>query len=239
MQTKENLSQTVKDVKVEIIKDVFKKQNTANAEELLDAIEEGVRKFVRTTLEVYAKDEFLRYIGARPYERTNRRKDYRNGSLSKTIFAPFRPTQVIIPRGRKAGFVSKVVERFKIFKPKITRIVVNMFTLGISTRKIKKITRLIAGKEISKTEVSRLNKTIKAEITAWLNRPIKKKFSHLFIDGVFLKIRRKIISREAILCAVGMTESGEKEFFGFLPACLSADREEGNLEKHGRIFSPT
>ena len=63
MQTKENLSQTVKDVKVEIIKDVFKKENTANAEELLDAREEGVRKFVRTTLEVYAKDEFLRYIG--------------------------------------------------------------------------------------------------------------------------------------------------------------------------------
>ena len=29
MQTKENLSQAVKDVKVEIIKDVFKKQNTA------------------------------------------------------------------------------------------------------------------------------------------------------------------------------------------------------------------
>ena len=48
MQTKENLSQIVKDVKVEIIKDVFKKENTANAEELLDAIEEGVRKFVRT-----------------------------------------------------------------------------------------------------------------------------------------------------------------------------------------------
>jgi len=61
MQTKENLSQTVKDVKVEIIK-----------EELLDAIEGGVRRFVRTTLEVHTKDEFLRYIGARPYERTNR-----------------------------------------------------------------------------------------------------------------------------------------------------------------------
>ena len=41
MQTKENLTQTVKDVKVEIIK-----------EELLDAIEGGVRKFVRTTLKM-------------------------------------------------------------------------------------------------------------------------------------------------------------------------------------------
>jgi len=37
MQTKENLSQTVKDVKVEIIKDVVKKENTANTDELLDA----------------------------------------------------------------------------------------------------------------------------------------------------------------------------------------------------------
>ena len=74
-----------------------------------------------------------------------------------------------------------------------------MFTLGISTRKIKKITKIIAGNGISKTETSRLSKTIKREITAW-HRPIKKKFSFLFIDGVFLKIRRKIISREAILC---------------------------------------
>ena len=41
-----------------------------------------------------------------------------------------------------------------------------MFTLGISTRKIKKITKIIAGNGISKTEASRLNKTIKGEITA-------------------------------------------------------------------------
>ena len=76
---------------------------------------------------------------------------------------------------------------------------------------IKRITKIIAGNGISKTEASRLNKTIKEEITAWLNRPIKKKFSHLFIDGIFLKISRKIISKEAILCAVGITESGEKQ----------------------------
>ncbi|HDK27501.1 MAG TPA: hypothetical protein ENG48_10515, partial [Candidatus Atribacteria bacterium] len=96
----------VKDVKVEIIKDVFKKENTANAEELLDAIEEGVRKFVRTTLEMYTKDEFLRYIGAKPYERSKKRKDYRNGSLSRSISTPFGLIEdANIPRGRKGGFV--------------------------------------------------------------------------------------------------------------------------------------
>ena len=40
-----------------------------------------------------------------------------------------------------------------------------MFTLGIPTRKIKRTTKIIAAGEISKTEVSRLNKTIKEEIT--------------------------------------------------------------------------
>jgi len=113
MQTKENLSQTVKDVKVEIIKDVFKKENTANAEELLDAIEEGVRKFVRTTLEVYAKDEFLRYIGARPYERTNRRKDYRNGSLHKTILTPFGLIEDVFKEVKRR---IKVMETFRTFE---------------------------------------------------------------------------------------------------------------------------
>ena len=211
MKTLESLAQTVEDVKVEVVKDAFKRK-TIDTEELLDVIEEGVRKFIRTMLEIYAKDEFLRYIGARPYERTEKRKDYRNGSLHKTILTPFGPIEdVNIPRGRKGGFVPKVIDRFKAFKKKIAKIVVEMFTLGISTKKIKRITKIIAAGEISKTEASRLNKTIKEEITAWLNRPINKKFSHLFIDGIFLKIRRKIISKEAILCAVGITESGEKQ----------------------------
>ena len=83
---------------------------------------------------------------------------------------------VNIPRGRKGGFVPKVIDRFKAFKKKIAKIVEEMFTLGISTRKIKRITKIIAGNGISKTEASRLNKTIKEEITAWLNRPINKKF---------------------------------------------------------------
>ena len=218
MKNTENLAQAVEDVKIEVIKNVFKKTEGANSEDLSDVIEEGVRKFVRTMLEMYTKDEFLRYIGAKPYERSKKRKDYRNGSLSRSISTPFGIIEdVTIPRGRKGGFVPKVIERFEAFKTKIAKIVVEMFTLGISTRKIKRVTKLVIGKEIKKTEASRLNQSIKAKITAWLNRPINKKFSYVFIDGVFLKIRRKIISKEAILCAVGMTESGEKEFLGFLP----------------------
>lgn len=64
MKTLDSLAQTVEDLKVEVVKGVFERK-TIDTEELLDVIEKGTRKFIRTVLEIYAKDEFLRYIGER------------------------------------------------------------------------------------------------------------------------------------------------------------------------------
>ena len=55
---------------------------------------------------------------------------------------------VTISRGRKGNFVPKVIERFEAFKTKIAKIVVEMFTLGVSTREIKRITKLVIGEQI-------------------------------------------------------------------------------------------
>ncbi|RLG29427.1 hypothetical protein DRN98_08410 [Methanosarcinales archaeon] len=44
-------------------------------------------------------------------------------SLAQTV------EDVNIPRGRKGGFVPKVIDRFKAFKTKIAKIVVEMFYL--------------------------------------------------------------------------------------------------------------
>jgi hypothetical protein len=38
--------------------------------EFLDHVETGVRDFVRQMLQGYAEDEFLRFIGSKPYERS-------------------------------------------------------------------------------------------------------------------------------------------------------------------------
>jgi len=53
--------------------------------DFLDHIELGIREMVRVMIETYAQDEFLRYIGAKRYERTPTRGDYRSGSRNKTL----------------------------------------------------------------------------------------------------------------------------------------------------------
>jgi putative transposase len=186
--------------------------------DFLDYIELGVRSLVRVIVQGYAEDEFLRYIGARPYERSPRRKDRRNGSRSRTLKTRFGVIEDLsLPRGRKAGIsYSTILARYQRQDRRIEEVVSSMFLRGVSTRKVGKISHLLWGSEISPAEVSRMNKRIKRELIRWLNRPISKRFAYLIIDGAYFKVRRKRISREAALCATGITEEGEREHLGFL-----------------------
>jgi putative transposase len=186
--------------------------------EFLDHVEMGVRAFVRWMLQAYAEDEFLRFIGAKPYERTPLRKDLRNGSRPRQLETRFGLIEDLrLPRGRKTGTAySTVLGRYRRQDERINQIVSEMFLRGISTRKVGKISQLLWGSDVSPAEVSRMNKSVKKELIRWLNRPIAEKFAYLIIDGAYFKVRRKRISREAALCAVGITEKGHREHLGFI-----------------------
>ncbi|MBW1929020.1 MAG: transposase [Deltaproteobacteria bacterium] len=54
------------------------------------------------------------------------------------------------------------------------------------------------------------------ELIRWLNRPITKDIAYLIIDGAYFKVRRKRVGTEAALCAVGITEDGQREYLGFI-----------------------
>lgn len=87
MKTMENLAQVMEDVKGKTVKNIVNAENS-DFTDFLQIVEKGVRELLRSMLETYAKGEFLRYIGAKPYEHTQERRDYRNGALSKTILNP-------------------------------------------------------------------------------------------------------------------------------------------------------
>lgn len=186
--------------------------------DFLDHVEFGVRCFVREMIQGYAQDEFMRYIGAKPYERSAERRDYRSGVRKRTLQTRFGLIEdLYLPRGRKAGTsYSSIVCRYRRQDKRIEEIVSQMFLRGVSTRKVGKISRLLWGGDVSASEVTRMNKRVKKELIRWLNRPITKKIAYLIIDGAYFKVRRKRIGREAALCAVGVTEQGQREHLGFI-----------------------
>jgi len=185
--------------------------------EFFEMLDEQLRHLARITIINTIQDEFEKFIGVRPYQRSDERSDYRNGTRYRDFETRFGLIKDIpIPRARKANYVSQLFTRWNRREKKITRAIAEMFIHGVSTRKVKKITKAIWGKQYSAATVSRCNKVLQQDYIKWMNRPISKKIRYLFLDGINLKLRRHWISSESLLCAIGISEDGKKDFLGFI-----------------------
>lgn len=198
-------------------KDVEDHGGRIDPQEFWEEIGRRVREGIRVTLEKTISREFSQFIGALEYERSPERKDVRNGHRSRdfgTIYGVIEDIQ--IPRARKSSFTTWILPRFKRRSGRIGRLISQIFLRGLSTRDIKKISKHIYGENYSPSLVSRFNKELGEALSLWLNRPIEKRIKYLYLDGVNLSLKRDRASREALLSAVGITETGDKEFLDFL-----------------------
>ena len=194
-----------------------KGEKLPGALEYFDALEVWVRGAVRMVIERGINQEFKALIGCLPYERSPERRDYRNGYLGKDFETRFGVIEdILIPRGRKEPFFPSLFRRWQRREGKIGRVLSAIFLRGVSTRKIKAISKALWGKEYSPTLVSSFNRALKEEFVAYFNRPIEATIRYLFLDAVNLKLRRGWISKEALLCAIGIREDGQKEFLGLI-----------------------
>ncbi len=188
-----------------------------SGEQFFDMLEQKLRDIARITIINTIQDEFEQFIGAAPYQRSDDRTDARNGFRYRDFETPFGVIKdIAIPRARKEQFIPKLFTRWKRRENKITRAIADMFVNGISTRKVKKITKAIWGRQYSATTVSRCNQVLQQDYLKWMNRPISQSIRYLFLDAVNLKVRRHWISKEALLCAIGITADGKKQFLGFM-----------------------
>jgi len=188
-----------------------------SGEEFFASLEQRLREIARITIINVIQHEFEQFIGAAPYQRSDDRTDSRNGIRYRDFDTRFGVIKdIAIPRARKGSFIPQLFSRWKRRETKITRAIADMFVNGISTRKVKKITKAIWGRQYSATTVSRCNQVLQQDYVQWMNRPISQSIRYLFLDGIHLKVRRHWLSKEALLCAIGITEDGKKEFLGFM-----------------------
>jgi transposase-like protein len=67
----------------------------------------------------------------------------------------------------------------------------------------------------SKSTISKITGVVKEEIDAWQSRPLKEKYFAIYIDALFLNLRRNTVEKEALHIALGIDLDGKKEIPGF------------------------
>jgi len=168
---------------------------------------------VRNILE----EEVERFIGAGHYERSEKRRDYRNGTKPRTMKTCVGKLHFGVPQVRGGGFYPSIFERYQRSDKALVCALQEMVVQGVSTRKVTKVLEEMGGFEISAATVSRTMMELDEEIQSFRARPLNEhKYPYIMIDARYEKVRKdgRIVS-QAVMIVVGINDEGYREVLGY------------------------
>jgi transposase-like protein len=184
---------------------------------------DGILPAMKMLLDFAMRQERSQFLQATPYERTENRKGYANGYKPKTIQTRMGPLTVEIPQVRGLKFYPRSLEKGCRSERALKLAIAEMYLMGVSTRKVTKITEELCGLEISSTQVSRLTKELDEEMEAFRNRPLGA-YEYIYLDARYEKVRHGgMIQDMAILTAIGANRGKPREVLGVMVLLSESD----------------
>lgn len=179
-------------------------------------LHEKIRLAVRYTLIAVLDEEVNAFVGAGRYERSNQRRDQRNGTYVRDLGTSVGQIKDLpVPRTRK-GFQTQVFDRYQRRRAELDRGIGEMFVQGVSTTRVGEVMEALTDIKPSPSTVSRVFHTLDGEFATWKQRPLEARYIYAFADGTyFTVIYQNEGKKMPILAVVGINVKGEREVLGF------------------------
>ena len=181
---------------------------------LTDA-DEGLKALVTFFLNLVMQYEAEQQAGAGRYERSETRTATRNGSKPRTLLTRLGKITLDKPQFRDKSFETVIFERYCRVEQALICAILESYIQGVSTRRIRSILDQFGIEGVSAETVSNLGKALDEKVTEFLNRPIEQPIMYLFVDAVYIKVRRNCrYVNTAVLIIAGVREDGYREILG-------------------------
>lgn len=156
-------------------------------------------------------------LGRQVYERS-RDPRRRNGFKRVRLGGLLRGLWVKKPVLRRGTPPSALLDAFRNFGHGLFSALASRFWLrGASTRAVAQELNNTFGTKVSATDVSHITESVIPAVDAWMNRPVPEGIRFLFLDALYLPVRKPgFTTKQALLAAVGVTANGSKHVLGFL-----------------------
>lgn len=146
------------------------------------------------------------------YKETSNR---RNGYNSKTIKTSMGDVEIETPRDRDGSFDPQIIPKRSKDVSGIEDKVLTMYAKGMSQRDIADTIEEIYGFEISHETISAITDRVIETAQEWQNRPLKKFYTFLFVDCLYVNIRKEMETRScAVYVILGYDVNGIKDILG-------------------------
>ena len=193
--------------------------------------DQGVANLLEKVINLVLKAQATEQLQAEPYERSENRRDQRNGTYPHQLTTRVGTLTFRVPRFRHGSFSTDLFARYQRSEQALVLAMMEMVVNGVSTRKISQITEELCGSEFSKSTVSDLCKRLDPILEAWNSRPLRdSRYPFVILDAIVLKMRDpdERVRSHAMMIATGVNEEGCREILGLMIG--DSESEEGWLE---------
>lgn len=168
-----------------------------------DEAQEALRSVFGPMIETMLKAELEAHLGypdndKSPKEGANRR----NGYTPKKVRTSAGELEIDVPRDRDATFEPVAVPKGERDLLDIEQRVLSMYARGMSQRDIAQTVREIYGFSMSAETVSAITDRIWEELQRWRTRPLRPVYAFMFVDCLFVPVRRGRGSRNAAVYVI-------------------------------------
>lgn len=178
-------------------------------------IEIKLRQYLATMIEELLGAELDARIGADRYERSSRRRTYRNGSYDRRLGTMYGTVGLAVPRMRDESCEFHLFDQYARRGGSIDAAIGTLFLNGVSTKKLSKIAKDIIGVNLSSSTVSNIHAELSAkELKSFQEKELSDEYQFLFFDGISSKTKHISVERDMMLVGLGLKKNGTKEIIG-------------------------
>ena len=173
---------------------------------------DALRSMLAVVYDAAIQAQFDDHIGAPLHERSEQRRDQRNGTRSRGLNTRAGSLDLAIPRARNSNFRPTVIEHFKRSERALISVIQEAFVGGISTRKMEDVLAAMGVERLAKSQISELCGELDARAHEFRQRPLTEPYPYLWLDALYEKVRidDHIVSN-AVVIAYGVTAAGYRD----------------------------
>lgn len=179
---------------------------------LNNLFENLVTQFVKDNMESIMRAEIQAFMSSEEAGPRNSRNGYYTRNLH-TKYGNLEDLEV--PRDRQGLFQTQMFEPYQRRDGWLEEAVIQMYKSGMGTRDVARFIESMFGSHYSPTTVSNITATVLEDIHQWQKRPLSKRYSVIYLDGLYVKLKRGTVRGEVVYFAMGIDEEGQRQILGF------------------------
>lgn len=183
-----------------------------NRDVLALQLQNDVTKFIQERAELLMREELINFLRVEQPEVENARNGYYQRELH-TRYGKIEDLNV--PRDREGEFHTALFEPYSRRENWLEDAVISMYKGGMSTRDIAQFIEKMYGTKYSPTTITNITNVVLEDVEAWQKRPLEKRYSVLYMDGIYVALKRDTVETECIYVVMGITERGQRQILGY------------------------